>query len=77
MPRRRHLFRRMTGSRALRDGSFGVCEQCGEEIHRKRLLAVPWTAFCNHCQEELDRERRQVDGAGLDRPEHMRGADAA
>ena len=60
----------------LRRGSFGVCEQCGERIHRKRLVAVPWTAFCIQCQEEQDRDRRQIDGRGWTR-QYMRGADAA
>jgi len=61
----------------LRLGSFGVCEECGERIHRKRLLAVPWTAFCIQCQEELDREGRHRNGAGLEAPAYLRRADAA
>ena len=36
--------------RRLQQGSFGVCEGCGESIHFKRLLAVPWTACCIQCQ---------------------------
>lgn len=46
--------------RRIRQGSFGVCEQCGEGIHFKRLLAVPWTALCIQCQEELDLNRRDL-----------------
>ena len=45
--------------RRITDGSFGVCEQCGEDIHSKRLAAIPWTAFCIECQEMLDRNRRE------------------
>ena len=60
----------------LRLGSFGVCEECGERIHRRRLLAVPWTAFCIRCREELDRQRRPLEGAGWT-SQHMRDADAA
>jgi DnaK suppressor protein len=45
--------------RRITDGSFGVCEQCGEDIHSKRLAAIPWTALCFECQEELDRDRRE------------------
>ena len=39
----------------IRDGSFGVCQECEEEIHPKRLVAIPWASRCIHCQENLDR----------------------
>jgi DnaK suppressor protein len=35
----------------LREGSYGVCTNCGATIGEKRLLAVPWTPFCIDCQE--------------------------
>jgi DnaK suppressor protein len=38
----------------IQDGSFGTCQQCDEEIHRRRLEAVPWAAFCIRCQEAVD-----------------------
>jgi DnaK suppressor protein len=38
----------------IQDGSFGICLRCGEDIHPKRLTAVPWAAFCIHCQESAD-----------------------
>jgi DnaK suppressor protein len=34
-----------------RDGSFGVCTNCGVTIGEKRLIAIPWTPFCIDCQE--------------------------
>jgi DnaK suppressor protein len=39
----------------IHDGSFGVCQRCEEDIHPKRLAAVPWAAFCINCQEAFDR----------------------
>jgi DnaK suppressor protein len=39
-------------------GTFGICAGCEEEIHPKRLAAVPWAAFCIVCQEAADRERK-------------------
>ena len=39
----------------IQDGSFGICQRCDENIHPKRLAAVPWAAFCIHCQEAVDR----------------------
>ena len=46
----------------IRDGSFGVCQECEEEIHPKRLVAIPWASLCIHCQENLDRhEATRID----------------
>jgi DnaK suppressor protein len=49
----------------IRDGSYGICERCDAEISEKRLLAVPWTAYCLRCQEEVDLEERQASGEEL------------
>ena len=39
----------------IREGSFGQCISCGEEINAKRLEAVPWTRHCIECQEKLEK----------------------
>ncbi len=39
----------------LDDGSFGVCEECGEKISQKRLEARPETTLCIRCKEEQER----------------------
>ena len=39
----------------IREGSFGQCISCGEEINPKRLEAVPWTRHCIECQEKLEK----------------------
>jgi RNA polymerase-binding transcription factor len=39
----------------IREGSFGQCISCGEEINSKRLEAVPWTRHCIDCQEKLEK----------------------
>ena len=41
--------------RRIREGSFGSCQECEEDVHPKRLAAVPWAAFCIECQEAVDR----------------------
>lgn len=41
--------------RRVRDGSFGRCLSCGDEINSKRLEAVPWTRYCIACQERIER----------------------
>ena len=38
----------------IREGSFGECINCGNEINAKRLEAVPWTRYCIECQEKLE-----------------------
>lgn len=39
----------------IREGTFGECISCGNEINIKRLEAVPWTRFCIECQEKLEK----------------------
>jgi DnaK suppressor protein len=41
----------------VKDGSYGVCLHCEEDISMKRLNAVPWAAFCIQCQELSDRNQ--------------------
>ena len=38
----------------IREGSFGECINCGNEINSKRLEAVPWTRYCIECQEKKE-----------------------
>jgi DnaK suppressor protein len=35
----------------IREGNFGTCTNCGNQIGEKRLSAVPWTPYCIDCQE--------------------------
>lgn len=37
----------------VRDGSYGICQECQEPISPKRLQALPWAKFCVRCQELL------------------------
>lgn len=38
----------------LREGSYGECTTCGEELNLKRLDAVPWASMCISCQEKVE-----------------------
>jgi RNA polymerase-binding transcription factor len=38
----------------VRDGSYGICLECEEEISPKRLNAIPWADLCIDCQERAD-----------------------
>jgi DnaK suppressor protein len=38
----------------VKDGSYGVCLSCHDEVQAKRLEAVPWARHCIECQEKQD-----------------------
>ena len=38
----------------IREGSYGECTNCGNELNAKRLEAVPWTRYCINCQEKVE-----------------------
>jgi len=43
----------------LADGSYGVCEECGEDIPLQRLEIQPAASYCVACQEEIDRSAKR------------------
>jgi DnaK suppressor protein len=43
-----------TALQRIREGTFGECVNCGNEINAKRLEAVPWTRYCIACQEKKE-----------------------
>jgi DnaK suppressor protein len=54
----RQLLQMVEGALSrLREGVFGQCISCGEEINAKRLDAVPWTRYCIECQEKMEQGR--------------------
>jgi DnaK suppressor protein len=42
----------------IEDGSFGVCENCGEDIAMKRIEARPVTTLCIRCKEEQEKQEK-------------------
>ena len=42
----------------IEDGTFGICELCGEPIDHKRLEARPVTTLCIDCKIEQEREEK-------------------
>jgi RNA polymerase-binding transcription factor len=41
------------------DGTYGECEECGDEIGAGRLKAMPLAKLCISCQSEVEKERAQ------------------
>jgi len=38
----------------IEDGTFGICEVCGEDIALARLKARPVTTFCIGCKNQME-----------------------
>jgi DnaK suppressor protein len=51
--------------RKLEEGTYGICEECGQEISEKRLNALPFAIYCIDCQqrkeelEEIEKEEER------------------
>lgn len=43
----------------LEEGTYGICEECGEEISLKRLKARPVTTVCFNCKIRQEAGERQ------------------
>lgn len=37
-------------------GTYGICEECGEKISERRLRAMPTVTLCVSCQEEMEND---------------------
>jgi DnaK suppressor protein len=42
------------------DGSFGICEECGEPIPLARLKARPVTAYCIECKTRMELREKAI-----------------
>ncbi|GAB4414631.1 MAG: hypothetical protein OHK0032_10750 [Thermodesulfovibrionales bacterium] len=40
--------------RKLKEGTYGICEDCGEEISVERLKVLPFAVLCRDCQEKKE-----------------------
>lgn len=40
--------------RKIDAGTYGICEECGEDISEKRLLVLPAATLCVDCQENWE-----------------------
>lgn len=39
----------------IEQGTYGLCEECGEAIARRRLKALPFARLCITCREEEEK----------------------
>ncbi len=42
----------------IENGTYGICEECGEEITEQRLKARPVTMLCIECKKAQDAEEK-------------------
>jgi len=41
--------------RKINEGTYGICEECGEEISQKRLNVIPTATLCVDCKEHREK----------------------
>jgi DnaK suppressor protein len=44
----------------MKEGEYGICEECDEEIPLGRLKAMPFTRHCVKCKSDLERLQAQT-----------------
>jgi len=55
--RERRLIRKIQAAlQRIEDGSYGICEDCGEEIGVPRLKARPVTKLCINCKSKQEED---------------------
>ncbi|MFO0574251.1 MAG: TraR/DksA C4-type zinc finger protein [Polyangia bacterium] len=77
--REKYLLNKIDGAmERLKAGTIDECEDCGEKISFKRLMARPVTTLCIDCKEEKEKEevaRSQIVGRGGDADQMPDGGD--
>lgn len=44
----------------IQDGSYGLCDSCGDEINEERLDVLPYASMCTECMEDGDTDTENV-----------------
>ncbi|MDH3972878.1 MAG: TraR/DksA family transcriptional regulator [Deltaproteobacteria bacterium] len=42
----------------IKEGEYGLCIECGEEINAKRLEVRPQAKYCVDCKTDIEKERK-------------------
>ncbi len=42
----------------MKNGEYGVCEYCGDNINEHRLIAIPFVSLCIKCKEAEEFDER-------------------
>lgn len=52
--RQGELIQMEEAEQRLREGTYGICEECGREIDEERLALLPFAPCCTDCQKERE-----------------------
>jgi DnaK suppressor protein len=44
----------------VEDGTYGICEECGDDISEERLKVRPEASLCIKCKEEQEKIEKQL-----------------
>lgn len=47
----------------IENGTYGICEECGEKISPERLKYLPYVRFCVDCQDKLEKIKEEEGGS--------------
>jgi DnaK suppressor protein len=59
---RRLIFKMREAIQRIDEGTFGICDECGEPISVQRLMARPVTTFCIECKKQEEKIQRTKGG---------------
>ena len=62
---RENLLKIDEALRKLSEGTYGICEDCGEEISEQRLKILPFAIYCTDCQEKREQLEEIAKREGL------------
>jgi DnaK suppressor protein len=58
--RERKLLQKIVKAlKKMENGSYGICEECGDEISEDRLRVRPEATLCIKCKEEQEKLEKQ------------------
>lgn len=64
--RERFLIRKIKDAlRRIEEGTYGICEECGEDIPIARLKARPVTNYCLDCKTRMEAQERSLENGGM------------
>ncbi len=52
---RKILFEINDSLNRIEDSTYGICENCGKQIPKQRLDAIPWARYCVACATLLEK----------------------
>jgi len=53
--------------RKLNEGTYGICEDCGDDISEERLKILPFAIYCIDCQEKREQIEEMQKAEGIPR----------